>query len=57
MGAHIHSYLMSEGARGQANFYVESLGGEQISFRSSAMGTYYGEVVDKFGVTWMITKQ
>lgn len=28
MGAQIHSYLMSEDARGQANFYVESLGGE-----------------------------
>ncbi|WP_405083026.1 VOC family protein [Paenibacillus chitinolyticus] len=28
MGAQIHCYLMSEDARGQANFYVESLGGE-----------------------------
>jgi PhnB protein len=131
MGAQIYSYLMSEDARGQANFYVESLGGgiqllttfgetpgtpeamkdkvmhltltvagtntlmmsdsfepvlynrsfslalnyDDVSEASSAYaklseggeskyplalqpwGAYYGEVVDKFGVTWMITKQ
>ncbi|OBZ11413.1 VOC family protein [Bacillus sp. FJAT-26390] len=131
MGAQIHSYLMSEDARGQANFYVESLGGEiqflttfgetpgtpeamkdkvmhlaltvagentlmisdsfeSVSYNRSISlalnyddeseaatayaklseggeskypfalqpwGAYYGEVVDKFGVTWMITKQ
>lgn len=28
MGAQIHSYLMSEDARGQAKFYVDSLGGK-----------------------------
>ncbi|MEC0244279.1 VOC family protein [Paenibacillus chitinolyticus] len=131
MGAQIHSYLMSEDARGQANFYVESLGGEiqflttfgeapgtpeamkdkvmhlaltvagtnklmlsdsfePVSYTRSISlalnyddlseagtayaklseggeskyplalqpwGAYYGEVIDKFGVTWMITKQ
>lgn len=131
MGAQIHSYLMSEDARGQANFYVESLGGEiqflttfgetpgtpeamkdkvmhlaltvagtntlmisdsfepvsynrsisislsyddvseasrayaklseggesKYPFAPQPWGAYYGEVVDKFGVTWMITKQ
>lgn len=131
MGAQIHSYLMSEDARGQANFYMESLGGEilylntfgeipgtpeamkdkvmhltlrvagtntlmmsdsfepvaynrsiclalnydELSEASNAYaklseggeskyplalqpwGAYYGEVVDKFGVTWMITKE
>ncbi|WP_282940542.1 VOC family protein [Paenibacillus sp. RC67] len=131
MGAQIHSYLMSEDARGQANFYIESLGGkiqflttfgetpgtpeamkdkvmhlaltvagmntlmisdsfEPVSYNRSISlaltyddesearkayahlseggeskypfalqpwGAYYGEVVDKFGVTWMITKQ
>ncbi|NOU72717.1 VOC family protein [Paenibacillus sp. LMG 31458] len=131
MGAQIHSYLMSGDARGQANFYVESLGGEiqflttfgetprtpeamkdkvmhlaltvagtstlmisdsfePVSYNRSISlalnyddvseartayaklseggesiyplalqpwGAYYGEVVDKFGVTWMITKQ
>ncbi|OXM14645.1 VOC family protein [Paenibacillus herberti] len=131
MGAQIHSYLMSEDASGQANFYMESLGGEiqflttfgetpgtpdamkdkvmhlaftvagtntlmisdsfepvsynrnisislnydDVSEASTAYaklseggeskypfalqpwGAYYGEVVDKFGVTWMITKQ
>ncbi|WP_018759399.1 VOC family protein [Paenibacillus terrigena] len=131
MGAQIHAYLMSEDARGQANFYVESLGGEiqslttfgetpgipdamkdkimhlaltvadtntlmmsdsfePISYNRSISlalnydevseaqtayaklseggvskyplalqpwGAYYGEVVDQFGVTWMITKQ
>jgi len=130
MGAQIHAYLMSEDARGQANFYVESLGGEiqflttfgetpgipeamkdkvmhlaltvagtntlmmsdsfePVSYNRSISlaltyddvseaqtaydklseggvskyplalqpwGAYYGEVVDKFGVTWMITK-
>ncbi|KQL52738.1 glyoxalase [Heyndrickxia shackletonii] len=130
MGAQLNAYLMSEDARNQANFYVESLGGEIQSLRtfSEAPGTpeamkdkvmhlaltvagsnmlmisdsfvpvsgsrsislaltydneseareaytklseggeakypfalqpwgaYYGEVVDKFGVTWMITK-
>ncbi|MGO4547365.1 VOC family protein [Paenibacillus sp. 2TAB23] len=131
MGAKMNSYLMSEDARGQADFYIGSLGGE-IQFLSTfaetpgipeAMkdkvmhlaltvagantlmisdsfepvaynrsiclslnyddeseartvysklseggeskfplalqpwGAYYGEVVDKFGVTWMITKQ
>jgi len=130
MGAQIHAYLMSEDARGQANFYVESLGGEiqflttfgetpgipeamkdkvmhlaltvagtntlmmsdsfePVSYNRSIClalnydevseaqtayaklseggvskyplalqpwGAYYGEVVDKFGVTWMITK-
>jgi PhnB protein len=130
MGAQIHSYLMSEDARGQANFYMESLGGEiqflttfgespgtpeamkdkvmhlaltvagtntlkisdsfePVSYNRSislaltygdesearmayaklseggkskypfdlqSWGAYYGEVVDKFGVTWMITK-
>ncbi|MFD7523192.1 VOC family protein [Paenibacillus chitinolyticus] len=131
MGAQIHSYLMSEDARGQANFYIESLGGEiqflttfgeapgtpeamkdkvmhlaltvagtnklmlsdsfepvsynrnislalnydDVSEAAAAYaklseggeskyplalqpwGAYYGEVVDKFGITWMITKQ
>ncbi|MGE6226615.1 VOC family protein [Paenibacillus chitinolyticus] len=131
MGAQIHAYLMSEDARGQANFYVESLGGEiqllttfgeapgtpeamrdkvmhlaltvagtnklmlsdsfepvsynrnislalnydDVSEAETAYaklseggeskyplalqpwGAYYGEVVDKFGITWMITKQ
>jgi len=130
MGAQLNSYLMSEDARGQANFYVDSLGGEILSLKtfSEAPGTpeevkdkvmhlslmvagrnmlmisdsfepvpssrsislaltydneseareaydklgeggenkypfvlqpwgaYYGEVIDKFGVTWMITK-
>jgi PhnB protein len=130
MGAQIHSYLMSEDARGQANFYMESLGGEiqflttfgetpgtpeamkdkvmhlaltvagmntlmisdsfelvsynrsislaltyddesearmayvklseggesKYPFALQPWGAYYGEVVDKFGVTWMITK-
>ncbi|NQX69927.1 VOC family protein [Paenibacillus alba] len=131
MGAQVHAYLMSEDARGQANFYIESLGGEiqflttfgetpgipdgmkdkvmhlaltvastntlmmsdsfeLVSYNRSIClalnyddeseartayanlseggeskyplalqpwGAYYGEVVDKFGVTWMITKQ
>ncbi|SEG71720.1 VOC family protein [Paenibacillus sp. UNC499MF] len=131
MSAQIHSYLMSEDARGQANFYVESLGGEilflntfaempgtpeamkdkvmhltlkvagtntlmmsdsfePVSYNRSIClalnyddvseagnayaklseggeskyplalqpwGAYYGEVIDKFGVTWMITTQ
>ena len=130
MGAQLNSYLMSEDARSQADFYVRSLGGEIISLKtfgevpgsSEAMkdkvmhlslmvagtnmlmisdsfepvsssrsislaltydneseareayaklgeggenkypfalqpwGAYYGEVIDKFGVTWMITK-
>ncbi|AZV59877.1 VOC family protein [Peribacillus frigoritolerans] len=130
MGAQLNSYLMSEDARSQADFYVESLGGEILSLKtfSEAPGTpeaakdkvmhlslmvagrnmlmisdsfepvsssrsislaltydneseareayaklgeggenkypfalqpwgaYYGEVIDKFGVTWMITK-
>ncbi|WP_102272270.1 VOC family protein [Cytobacillus massiliigabonensis] len=130
MGAQLNAYLLSEDARSQANFYVESLGGEVLSVRTfgdapgspEAMkdkvmhlslvvagrnmlmisdsfepisssrsislaltydneseareaysklgeggenkypfalqpwGAYYGEVVDKFGVTWMITK-
>lgn len=131
MGAQIHAYLMSEDAKGQANFYVESLGGEilflttfgetpgtpeamkdkvmhlavsvagsntimmadsfepvsynrsisislgyddlteattaytklseggesKYPFALQPWGAHYGEVVDKFGVTWMITKQ
>ncbi len=130
MGAQLNSYLMSEDARSQADFYVRSLGGEIISLKtfgevpgsSEAMkdkvmhlslmvagtnmlmisdsfepvsssrsislaltydneseareayaklgeggenkypfalqpwGASYGEVIDKFGVTWMITK-
>lgn len=130
MGAQLNAYLMSEDARSQANFYVESLGGEILSVRTfgdapgspevmkdkvmhlslmvagrnmlmisdsfepisssrsislaltydneseaneaytklgeggenkfpfalQPWGAYYGEVVDKFGVTWMITK-
>lgn len=130
MGAQINTYLMSEDARGQANFYIESLGGEirflttfgetpgtpeamkdkvmhltlilagtstlmmadsfepvsynrsisislsydnvseaetayanlseggesKYPFALQPWGAYYGEVVDKFGVTWMITK-
>lgn len=131
MGAQLNPYMMSEDARGQANFYIESLGGEiqflttfgetpgtpeaikdkvmhlaltvagtntlmisdsfepvlynrsislsltydDVSEAQAAYaklseggeskyplalqpwGAYYGEVVDKFGVTWMITKQ
>lgn len=131
MGAQINSYLMSEDARGQANFYVEALGGEiqffttygetpgtpeaikdkimhlalnvagsntlmfadsfepvsynrcislslnyddeteartayaklseggesKYPFALQPWGAFYGEVIDKFGVTWMITKQ
>lgn len=131
MEAQMNSYLMSEDARGQANFYIESLGGEiqflttfgetpgtpeaikdkvmhlalivagtnrlmisdsfepvsynrcislsltydDVSKAQTAYaklseggeskyplalqpwGAYYGELVDKFGVTWMITKQ
>lgn len=131
MGAQINAYLMSEDARAQAKFYVESLGGEvqflttfgetpgtpeamkdkvmhltltvagtntimmadsfepiaysrsislslgydevseatkayanlseggesKYPFALQPWGAYYGEVVDKFGVTWMITKQ
>lgn len=130
MGAKLNAYLMSEDARSQANFYVESLGGEILSvktfreapgtpeavkdkvmhlslmvagrnmlmisdsfepvsssrsislaltydneseakeayaklgeggenkypFALQQWGAYYGEVIDKFGVTWMITK-
>lgn len=130
MGAQLNSYLISEDARSQADFYVESLGGEILSLKTfgevpgtpDAMkdkimhlalnvagsnilmisdsfepvsnsrnislaltydneseartayanlgegggnkypfalqpwGAYYGEVVDRFGVTWMITK-
>lgn len=130
MGAQLNSYLMSEDARSQGDFYVESLGGEILSLKtfSEAPGTpealkdkvmhlslmvagsnmlmiadsiepvsssrsislaltydneseareayaklgeggenkypfalqpwgaCYGEVIDKFGVTWMITK-
>lgn len=130
MGAQLNSYLMSEDARSQAYFYVESLGGEILSLKTfdeapgtpEAMkdkvmhlslmvagsnilmisdsfepvsssrsislaltydieseareaytklgvggenkypfalqpwGACYGEVIDKFGVTWMITK-
>jgi PhnB protein len=131
MGAQINAYLMSEDARAQATFYVESLDGEiqflttfgetpgtpeamkdkvmhlsltvagtntimmadsfqpvaynrsisislgyddtseaatayanlseggesKYPFALQPWGAYYGEVVDKFGVTWMITKQ
>ncbi|WP_054954751.1 VOC family protein [Paenibacillus dakarensis] len=131
MSAYLNSYLMSADARGQANFYIESLGGEiqflttfgempgspeglkdkvmhlaltvagtntlmisdsfePVSYSRSISlsltyddvseaetayaklseggeskhplalqpwGAYYGEVVDKYGVTWMITKQ
>lgn len=131
MEAQLNSYIMSEDARGQANFYIESLGGEiqflttlgetpgtpeaikdkvmhlaltvagtntlmisdsfepvlynrsislsltyddvseaqaafaklseggesKYPFTLQPWGAYYGEVVDKFGVTWMITKQ
>lgn len=131
MGAQLNPYMMSEDAREQANFYIESLGGEiqflttfgetpgtpeaikdkvmhlaltvagtntlmisdsfepvlynrsislsltydDVSEAQAAYaklseggeskyplalqpwGAYYGEVVDKFGVTWMITKQ
>ncbi|MNF10247.1 hypothetical protein D3C80_2111310 [compost metagenome] len=33
-------------------------GGEQkYPFALQPWGAHYGEVVDKFGVTWMITKQ
>ena len=130
MGAQLNSYLMSEDARSQADFYVESLGGEILSlkifdeapgtpdamkdkvmhlslmvagsnilmisdsfepvsssrsislaltydieseareaytklgvggenkypFALQPWGACYGEVIDKFGVTWMITK-
>ncbi|MGN7402496.1 VOC family protein [Cytobacillus praedii] len=130
MGAQLNAYLMSEDARSQADFYVESLGGEILSLKTfaeapgtpemmkdkvmhlslivagrnmlmisdsfepisssrsislaltydneseareaytklgdggenkypfalQAWGAYYGEVIDKFGVTWMITK-
>lgn len=130
MGAQLNSYLMSEDARSQADFYVESLGGEILSLKTfgespgtpdaikdkvmhlslmvagqntlmlsdsfepvsnnrsislaltydneseareacaklgedgenmypfslQPWGAYYGEVIDKFGVTWMITK-
>ncbi|WP_286230828.1 VOC family protein [Neobacillus mesonae] len=131
MGAQLNSYLMSEDARSQADFYVESLGGEILSLKTfgeapgtsevikdkvmhlslmvagrnmlmisdsfepvsssrsislaltydneaeakeayaklgeggenkypfalQPWGAYYGEVIDKFGVTWMITKR
>ncbi|WP_395761655.1 VOC family protein [Bacillus sp. 3G2] len=130
MGAQLNSYLMSEDARSQADFYVESLGGEILSLKTfgevpgtpdaikdkvmhlslmvagtntlmisdsfeqvsssrsislaltyddeseakeayaklceggenkypfslQPWGAFYGEVIDKFGVTWMITK-
>jgi PhnB protein len=130
MGAQLNSYLMSEDARSQADFYLESLGGEIVSLKSfgevpgtpedmkekvmhlslmiagnnilmlsdsfeqvvgnrsislaltydneseareaytklgeggenkypfalQPWGAHYGEVIDKFGVTWMITK-
>ncbi|MFF2455172.1 VOC family protein [Peribacillus simplex] len=130
MGAQLNSYLMSDDARSQADFYVESLGGEILSIKTfgeapgtpeeikdkvmhlsliiagrnmlmisdsfepvsssrsislaltydneseakeayaklgeggenkypfalQPWGAYYGEVIDKFGVTWMITK-
>ncbi|MFS0722404.1 VOC family protein [Paenibacillus sp. 1P07SE] len=131
MGAQMNAYLMSEDARGQANFYIEALGGEiqflttfgetpgtpevmkdkvmhlaltvagtntfmmsdsfepvaynrsiclSLTYNDEAeartaytklseggeskhpfslqpWGAYYGEVVDKFGVTWMVSKQ
>lgn len=131
MGAQIHTYLMSEDARSQANFYIQSLRGEiqflttfgetpgtpeemkdkvmhlaltvadtntimmadsfepvhynrsisislsyddlseatkayaklseggekKYPFAQQPWGAHYGEVIDKFGVTWMITKQ
>jgi PhnB protein len=131
MGAQVHPYLMSEDARSQANFYLESLGGEILTlttfgevqgtpetvkdkvmhlaltvagtntlmmtdsfepvsgsrsislalnyddeseartayaklseggeikfpFALQPWGAYYGEIEDKFGVTWQITKQ
>nr|WP_091187920.1 VOC family protein [Paenibacillus catalpae] len=131
MGAKMNSYLMSQDARGQAEFYVQALGGEiqflttygetpgtpdimkdkvmhlsltvagtnplmmadtfepvaynrsicislsydDVSEATSAYaklseggeskypfalqpwGAYYGEVIDPYGVTWMITKQ
>lgn len=38
MGAHINAYLLSDNARSQANFYIESLGGE-IQFL-----TTYGDI-------------
>lgn len=131
MGAQLNPYMMSEDARAQAHFYIESLGGEihflttfgetpgtpeaikdkvmhlaltvagantlmisdsfePVSYNRSVSlslsyddvseaqtayanlseggeckyplalqpwGAYYGEVVDKFGVTWMINKQ
>ncbi|MDQ0227291.1 hypothetical protein CHH83_23890 [Bacillus sp. 7586-K] len=130
MGAQLSAYLMSENARSQANFYLETLGGEILSLKTfgeapgtpeevkdkimhlslmvagrnmlmisdsfepvsssrsislaltfdneseakeayaklgeggenkypfalQPWGAYYGEVIDKFGVTWMITK-
>ncbi|MCM3636045.1 VOC family protein [Paenibacillus camelliae] len=131
MGVQMNTYLMSEDARSQANFYIQSLGGEiqflttfgetpgtpeamkdkvmhlaltiagtntlmmadsfepvnynrsisislsyddvteastayeklsengekKYPFAQQPWGAHYGEVVDKFGVTWMITKQ
>lgn len=40
MGAQLNSYLMSEDARSQADFYLESLGGEIVSLKT------FGEVPD-----------
>ncbi|MFS0873918.1 VOC family protein [Paenibacillus xylanilyticus] len=131
MGAQLHAYLMSDDAKTQANFYIQSLGGEilflttfgetpgtpeamkdkvmhlaitiagantimmadsfepvnytrsisislsfddvseattayaklseggemKYPFAPQPWGAHYGELVDKFGVTWMITKQ
>jgi PhnB protein len=132
MGAQMNAYLMSKDAKSQANFYIESLGGEirfmntygdasgapeamkdkvmhlaltvagtnslmlsdafepvmynrsvslsltynnnnetearaayaklseggesKYPFALQPWGAYYGEVIDRFGVTWMITK-
>lgn len=53
----MNAYLMSKDAKSQANFYIDSLGGEsKYPFALQPWGAYYGEVIDRFGVTWMITK-
>lgn len=58
MGAQMNAYLMSKDAKSQANFYIDSLGGEsKYPFALQPWGAYYGEVIDLFGVTWMITKK
>ncbi|GGA14581.1 hypothetical protein GCM10008018_69350 [Paenibacillus marchantiophytorum] len=50
--------IFGDASEAETAYAKLSVGGEsKYPLALQPWGAYYGEVVDKFGVTWMITKQ